>query len=180
MAAVALAMPKEQLVETLWQIYEVYRTALLNQLYYAAQLARYRRINSILEILVAIGTSTTTIGAWTIWNSNGGKAMWAIFAGMATVVSVIKPPLNLSGEIERFTNLHAAHAALYGDVNSLVKKIRRTHTFTDEMSKELEEATNRYEKLAVTDDLRPNQKLRQECTEAVKKQIRVKDLWFPS
>ncbi len=176
----APAMPRDQLVETLWQIYDFYRTALLNQLYYAEQLSRYRRINMIFEIVVAIGTSTTSIGAWAIWNSHSGKYIWAVFAGVATLTSVIKPFLSLPGEIERFTKLHAAHSALYGDLNGLVKKIRRTHNLTGEMCNELEQTTRRYEKLTISDAVRQNQKLRAECTEDVMRQIPVKDLWIPA
>ena len=168
-----------QATETLRQIYNLYRTALLNKLYYAAQLSKYRAANKYLEIIVAVGTSSTSIGAWAVWNTHNGRYWWAALAGVATLVSVVKPFFALPAEIERHTKLYAGFTELYYDLNKVVEKIRREKNVNQEMRTILENSGERLKTLATSDDPKPNEKLRRACTERVNLQIPVKDLWIP-
>lgn len=180
MSSGILSLTREQLVETLWQVYDLYRSALLNKLYYAERLAQTRKDNKLLEIIVAIGTSTTSIGGWAVWRTHTGQYAWAIFAGIAALISVVKPFIALPAEIERYTKLYIGHTDLYYDLQSLVNEVSRRNIFTDEMSKTLHMATERYKNLATSDDPRPNEKLRCKFALEVRKQIPTKSLWRPS
>ncbi|HEY3767197.1 MAG TPA: hypothetical protein VGN44_00865, partial [Candidatus Angelobacter sp.] len=97
------------------QIYNLYRTALLNQYYYSDRLESFQRRNKCVEIAQALGTSSS-IGAWGIFHEGSGKYAWLVIAGIATIISIIKPFLQWPKEIERYGQLSIGHTGLYLDI----------------------------------------------------------------
>jgi hypothetical protein len=160
------------------QIYNLYRTTLLNHYYYCDRLASFQRRNKIVEIAQALGTSST-LGAWSIFHGNTGKYVWIVIAGIATLISIIKPFLQWSKEIERYGQLSLGHTALYLDIKRLVERIAVDQEIRDTTVKEIDSAISRYKELALKDDLKPSAKKVEEFENRVNQQIRIKDLWRP-
>ena len=50
-------------------LYDHYRDACLNQKYYGHRYVHIERWNKGIEIAIAVGSATTTIGAWPLWQS---------------------------------------------------------------------------------------------------------------
>src|SRR5438270_2841640 len=161
------------------QVYDLYRTALLNQLYYSDRLASFQSRNKFVEIIQALGMSST-IGAWGIFRNGTGKYVWIVIAGIATIISIIKPFLQWPKEIERYGQLSLGHATLYLDIKHTVQRIAVDQDIKDSTIKEIESAVNRYKELALKDDPKPILKKVQQFEDRVNQQIRVKDLWKPS
>jgi hypothetical protein len=161
------------------QIYDLYRTTLLNQLYYSDRLASFQSRNKIVEIAQALGMSST-IGAWGIFRDGPGKYAWVVIAGIATVISVIKPFLQWSKEIERYGQLSLGHTALYLDIKRLVERIAVDQGIRNTTSKEIDGAISRYRELALKDDPKPIVKKVKTFEDRVNQQIRIKNLWKPS
>ncbi len=80
----------DELRNRLIQIYDEYRTALLNGKYYARRLALYRNLDLWSEIVAALGTSSA-IGSWALWKTTFGANGWTLLAGAAVIVSLLKP-----------------------------------------------------------------------------------------
>jgi hypothetical protein len=161
------------------QIYSLYRTVLLNQLYYSERLASFQRRNKIFEIFQALGTSST-IGAWGIFRDGSGKNVWIVIAGIASIISIIKPFLQWPKEIERYGQLSLGHSTLYLDVKRIVDRIAVDQGINDSTMKEIDGALNRYKDLALKDDPKPNIKKVQQFEDRVNQQISIKNLWMPS
>jgi len=176
------SLPENVAAEILYlrakSLYADYRTEWLNRLYYGRRLARAKRWNSFLEILLAMGTSTA-VGAWAIWNMQIGRTVWAGLAGVACIVAILKPVLQLSRQIERYTKLFVEHGAIFYDLGFLVKELEAQRCFTREMEISYKRIYGRLRDLASFDDPKPDKKLVRLCCEEVNAQISPEDLWWP-
>src|ERR1700722_6185071 len=116
-------------------IYDTYRTALLNKLYYGARLESYRKINMWVEILIAIGATTSGVSGFALWKIEPyGPIVWGAFAGLVAVLAIAKPFLQFSKAIERYTKLHTGHLYNSLALYQLVANIRREQALTKEIS----------------------------------------------
>ncbi|HEY0323796.1 MAG TPA: hypothetical protein VGC66_22780 [Pyrinomonadaceae bacterium] len=140
------------------KIYDDYRTALLNQLYYACRLARYKRYNLLYEIILALGTSGT-IAAWYAWRTDTGKIAWAFYAGVVAILTVIKPIVNLPREIERFSKQNAGYRDVYYDLNQLIDDIELNLYINGKMLDLYGATKKRSRELAPDDDPQSKEKL---------------------
>lgn len=140
------------------KIYDDYRTALLNQLYYACRLARYKRYNLVYEIVIALGTSGT-IAAWYAWQTGVAKQAWALYAGVVAILTVIKPIVNLPKEIERFSKQNAGYRDVFYDLNQLIDDIEYNLCINGKMLDLYGATKKRSRELAPDDDPQPKEKL---------------------
>lgn len=169
----------ESLNAQLQVVYNLYRTALLNCKYYADRLVTLQKWNTIFEIALVIGTSGT-IGTWAIWKSDFGGYVWPIIGGIAAVLAITKPVVQLSRRIEQYSKLWANYSGLFYDLDLLVSEISATRTLTPETLKSFSAAQERYKGLALREeDPRPVEKLRRKYYEEVNREIPPDRLWVP-
>lgn len=160
-------------------VYSVYRTALMNRKYYGYRLASVKRWNFWLEIGILVGTSTT-VGSWAIWKAPPGVNVWGAVAGLATLAVIIKPVLNLSSSVERYTKLFVGHGDGYYDLKKMVADLARTQVYSNDTDKIFKSVLDRLQALASEDDPKPDQKLCRRCFEEVKREVAVDSLWWPT
>lgn len=170
--------PSRDLAAELRWLYDSYRTALLNRKYYAHRLLVYQRWNLILELAVAVGTSGA-IGAWAIWKQGVGRNAWAFLAGLAALIAVVKPIIQLPKRIERYSKLHVAYSELYQDIDRLVSEVKLEKLLTKEMCKSVRLAAERHYKLELEDDPKPVKHWVQRFYDEVNREIPASTLWMP-
>ena len=127
-----MSQSKEELVAQLNEIYRTLLSALLNRKYYGHRLSTYRSWDKVMEIALAIAAASS-VGTWAIWQSGYGRSVWAVIAGGAVVLAVVKPFLQLPNEIERYSKLHAGYSDLYYDLDRLVSEIAVQKDVTPEV-----------------------------------------------
>jgi hypothetical protein len=159
-------------------LYSQYRTVSLNRKYYGNRLQTFRGWDRFFEITIAIGTSSA-IGGWAIWHASIGSSLWAVLGALVAVLAVIKPFLQLSKQIERYTKLFIGYGDTFYDLDLLVFEIGRTQIYSNEMDKAYRKTLERLRLLAADDDPQPNQKLLRKCTAEVNKEIPMTSLWWP-
>jgi hypothetical protein len=103
-----------------WQIYDEHRSALFNSGYFEAKVSRIQSASMFLDIVIAIGTSTTGIAGWALWNEAGFKVIWIVVAGVAGTLAVVKPILNLQEQLVRVTKLFGQYGQLARGYSDLV------------------------------------------------------------
>jgi len=160
-------------------IYDDYRTAKMNCLYYAHRLRFHQRWNRFLEIVLALGTSGT-IATWAIWQKGMGEYVWTFFAGLVTLLAIIKPILQLSTQIERCSKSYVGYLVLYYDLQNLVNEIEIQKDVNEKMVNTHKSAKERKKDLALDDEQIPKERLLQKCYDRVNREIPVTSLWFPS
>jgi len=156
-----------------------YRTALLNRKYYGYRLSVVKKRNTALEIVIAVGTSSA-VGAWAIWQSTAvGANAWAVLTCLAALFAVVKPILNLSKDVERYSKLFVGHGDVYYDLQAITMELARVRGYTDKIRETFESVLKRIKQLGIEDDPKPNEKLHRRCFEEVKTEIPVNSLWWP-
>lgn len=168
----------EVLRRQLRDIYDCYRTALYNRQYYGCKLDQYRRWNRVLDIFLAIGSSTV-VGGWLIWKNDIGATIWGIITAIVAVVAIAKPILDLPKAIERYSKLFVGHGDIYYDLRYLMSEVEQQQAFSDKMKESYQRTLNRRNTLAADDDANQNAKLAKKCFESVNKQIPPETLWMP-
>ncbi|MBY5413647.1 hypothetical protein HFO98_35935 [Rhizobium leguminosarum] len=113
-------------VDALAEIYNLLCRSAMNKEYYGRYLASTQKINSILEILIAVGATGSGISALTIWAVKPyGPWIWGGLTAVSAMLAVAKPIIQLNKRIERLTKLYVGHADNYASLLILVSRIRR-------------------------------------------------------
>lgn len=133
---IAAATNLDDLRELLRQLYDAYRTALLNKKYYSHQLTKLRRLDLYMEVAIAIGgAGSGGVAGLAVWGSINGRYAWLSISAAAAVLSVIKPLLQLGKQIEKYAKLYSGYTGAYFELKALVDEIKRTtaspHNFED-------------------------------------------------
>jgi len=167
--------------DELRRFYDAYRTAYLNEKYYARRQTKFSRLNDTYEAALAIGASGT-IGSWQIWNTAGlGGKMWAAFGGVVALLVVLKPFFRLAHKAERSSKLYIGYKDLHFDLESVVEDIERNDfVITPEMQVLLSTAKKRYKTLALEDEVEPVAKLLEEAQQKVNAEIAPFSKWCPA
>ena len=161
-------------------LYDNYRTALMNRMYYGSRLASSRKTNRAIEIAVAVGSSGA-IASWALWQSTDlGITAWAVLTGVSTVLAVVKPIVNYAKEIERYGKLFVGHGSLYYDLDSIVRHVAATKSVDDDDRARYERALDRRNEMAGDDDPKPNRKLVLKLQDRVDQMVPPESLWLPS
>lgn len=105
--------------------------------------------------------------------------MWLVLAGLVAIIAILKPILQLSKAVERYSKLLVGYTALYNELQGLVLEVKTRKTLTDEMWRCFRGQLSRLSKLDLEDDARPSQRLAHRCYEEVNNEIRPSELWMP-
>ncbi|HXI90810.1 MAG TPA: hypothetical protein VNO24_12405 [Blastocatellia bacterium] len=159
-------------------IYTTYTAALLSNKYYANRLTFFRRVNKIYEIVLAIGTSTAVAG-WAVFQENPGKTFWAIFAGMITLLVILKPILQIPKDIEDYANLYTGYRALTVNLRAIVTKIRRQEGLTPQTVELFDSTLKQYDGLVLKDVATSNKRIIDQCKKEVSEEVPPGSLWYP-
>lgn len=158
---------KSNLIEAL---HKTYQDAGLYQTYYGHRMTDYQRRNTAYEIALAIGTSGA-IAAWPIWQNGVGQSMWAIFAGSIAILVILKPFLQFSNKIERYSKLYASWGELYYILQSLLNEHKVVSLSEERLLKSFKDANGRISQLQKDKDPQLIGKLIQKSRTAVDLEI---------
>lgn len=159
-------------------IYDLYRTALMNEKYNANRLTLFRRLNFFYEAFLALGASST-IAAWSLWKTETGRTSWSAFGGFVAVLVVLKPVFQIPKLIEEYSKRHTGYRGLYLSLDDMVSEIAVKKTLTPEDEVLFEGAKKQGKELALTDPEHVNEKLLRQCQEEVEQKIPPTSFWYP-
>jgi hypothetical protein len=115
------ALGVESVLTQLRYIYNSYRTALLNRKYYGSRLVLSQRYNSVMEIAIAVGAAGSGgVAGLAVWGTITGQYAWLWISGIATVLGVVKPILQIGAKIENYTKLYSGYSNVYLELKSVV------------------------------------------------------------
>src|SRR5688572_7045953 len=75
---------------SVWDVYDDYRTAMMNVRIQKAYIQRLRSQNYLVEIPLAIVASSTVAGLW-FWKGAAGGEAWKYVGVLAAFLAVVKP-----------------------------------------------------------------------------------------
>ena len=173
-----LQLDQERLEGQLSVVYDLYRDALLNRKYYGDRLAAYQRWNTLVELVVALGTSAG-VGGLVFWQTDFGRIAWATVAGAAVVIGVVKTVLQLSQKIERYSKLYTSHSVSYAELDRLVSQIRAHQGITDQILDSFFDTQRKFHLLASEDDPHPSSRLALKYYNKINEEIPPEYFWMP-
>ncbi len=162
-----------------WDVYDEFRTARLNTIYYRGRLNRLRRANSWVELVLALSISTGVAGLW-FWETTTGGIIWKIFATIAAFLTAAKPIIKLSGRIQKQNETFTNWRLMDSEFKRLVMKINQYRKYDDGMRNhfftllETETSIINNEPDEVVD-----QKLNEKCYNQVNKELPLDDFFVP-
>jgi hypothetical protein len=158
-------------------IYDAYRDSALSRGYYGT---RYRQINRWVEISIAVGTAGSGgIAGLAIWGTLPGRYAWLTVSGVATVLAVIKPVLQLAGRIENYTKLYAGYTGIFLELRDIVEEIAVTHVISDKTEERYLGSRQLLRELAPLADPSPSKQLIKKVQEQINRDIPPESLWTP-
>jgi ABC-type multidrug transport system fused ATPase/permease subunit len=114
-----------------WDLYNEYRTARFNKLYFGKQLTFWKRINLFTEIFIAITTSIIA-GLW-IWTTLVGSVIWESIIVIAALFAIIKPFVNLSSRIQQQSEILNCWRTYEIDLYSLILQVKQNKSYNIEI-----------------------------------------------
>jgi hypothetical protein len=165
--------------ERLKSLYDDMRTALLNRKYYGCRLVVVKRRVLRLDVVVAIGSSSTVAG-WAIWKGEIGSWWWGLIAGLAAVVAVVRPILQLGSEVERCSRLFTNFGDVYFDLKRIAEDSRGAGRFGENEVLRYTRSVERMKALSTDDDPDPDRALLTRLYVEVDKEHPASTLWMPA
>ncbi len=114
-----------------WDIYDEYRTARLNVKINEYQLANYKRWNFWIEFILALTASSSVASFW-FWQNATGQIVWKYLLVITAILAVLKPMLNLSGKIQKFSEILTDFKSLEHDFHKLTILINQQQRYDPE------------------------------------------------
>ncbi len=121
-----------------WDVYNELRTARLNVLCYERQYGTLTTLNTTMEYLLAVLTSSSVAGFW-FWKNETGDFIWKILGVIAVVLAIGKPILNLNAKIREKGETVSVYQNLYQNFLRLKIAISQEGIYGPSQKKEFED-----------------------------------------
>ena len=96
-----------------WDVYNELRTARLNIKYYTVRVEETRRLNRVLEIILAVAAPGSAVAMLFIRETSIGKIIWGPLAVVAAFVAVVKPFLKLDERLQQYEKKYNLRSEIF-------------------------------------------------------------------
>ena len=160
-------------------LYDNYRNALMNSMYYATRLKRYKRADLWADITVALTTSSA-FGGLAIWHAQLGKNLFSGLLAISVIVSTLRPVLRLSDRIARYSKLHYGYLEIYYRIQALISDVQGVGQLTLSHEAKIGEIADTYRALELEADAAQNRKELLRLQDEVEEVLPADRMWLPS
>jgi hypothetical protein len=161
------------------QLYDYYRTSLLNAKYYARRLEFWKRISIWSDCLIAVSASASFAGL-AIWKSDLGKNSFTVILAIAAVLSALRPITRIPDKIDRVSKLHYGYLELYYRIEGLVSEMRSLGHVTPEQLSKAADLSDRFRAMELEGDAYQNPKILLKYQDEIERILPADRLWLPS
>jgi hypothetical protein len=160
-------------------LYETYHEVGVNRKYYSYRLEMLKQWNTVVEVLIAIGVSSSSVGAAVLLAGQPGKIAWGILGGVVSILAIVKPFLQLPKQIERYSRLFVGNNAATFELKKLVDELQERRALTPEVEVKYAAALERLREIEVDEDPIQNKRLITRFEAEVNADASKKKLWSP-
>ncbi|MBI6635145.1 hypothetical protein YA0871_21015 [Pseudomonas paralactis] len=163
-----------------WDVYDLLRTARLNELYYGIKLQAMERLNLGVEIGIAVVSSSSAVGGLAVWKTTVGNPLWQVLLGLAALLTIVKPLLGLPKKIKAYEELLAGYRLLAHELRDLRMDISQGREYTSTHQarcKRIKERVRDY--VAKNPERIECKKTKAACTQRVLEEIPSSSLFIP-
>ncbi|HEX8397866.1 MAG TPA: hypothetical protein VF644_10600 [Pyrinomonadaceae bacterium] len=173
---------KRDLTHPVWNVYDDYRTALLNVKIQKAELKRLRKINFFIEIPLAITASATITGLW-IWGTAYGGYIWKILGLISAFLAVLKPLLKFPEKIQQRGEMLADYSSIEYELEKIKTLISQEREYSKKLKEQYLKTIDKKQQIKAKHTgikyLEINPEIKRLCTEEVKKEHPASSFYIP-
>jgi hypothetical protein len=171
-------LPPERQRVAMQRIHDQHRTARMSCIYYEKRLKALQRQHLLLEIAIAVGTSSGVAGL-AFWKGDIGRIIWGAIAAVAAITSAVKPLLGLPRRIEQMTQLRQGYQHTYFGFGKLARQVEENGELTAEDARRSEMLTDELEGVSKQDEIDPRMGLLKAAQEQVNRELPIERMWMP-
>jgi hypothetical protein len=160
-------------------LYDTYHKVCVNRKYYSYRLETLKQWNTVIEVLIAIGVSSSSVSAAVLLAGDIGNAAWGILGGVVSILAIVKPFLQLPKQIERYSRLFVGNNAATFELKKLVDEVQERRALTPEIEVKYAAALERLRDVEVDEDPIQNKRLITRFEAEVNADVPEKKLWSP-
>lgn len=165
----------------IWEVYDLLRSAKLNDYYYTSKSNKVSKINLYIEIFLAITVPTSAIAGLPVWKQPELIYIWLTLISVAAFFAVAKPFLRLQEKAQIYTIAASNYRILCKELDDLRSDIVLNSTYDRNMLKRFQNIRDKL--LPVAQRSEPieakNDVLIDKLQERVNKEIPVERLLIP-
>lgn len=173
---------RRDLKHPVWEVYDDYRTALMNVKIQKAELKRLRRINYWIEIPLAITASASVAGLW-IWGTVAGGYIWKTLGLISAFLAVLKPLLKIPDKIQQRGEMLADYSSIEHELEKIKKAVSQRGKYDNKLRQQylkvVEKKGLAKAKYTGTKFLETNIKIKRVCTQEVNKELPASSFYIP-
>jgi len=161
------------------ELYDCYRTSLMNAKYYARRLHRVKLLSTLSDCLIAV-VATAGFASLVAWKSDLGKTIFTSLVGITAALSATRPILRLPDKIDRISKLHYGYLELYYRIEALVSAVKVEGHLSQEHIKKADDLTERFRALELEGDAYQDKTTLLKYQDEIDQIIPPERLWLPS
>ena len=165
---------------SMWDIYDLWRTAKLNIKYFTALSNKFQRCSIFFDVIIAITTPSGAVAALWFWDNSIGSYVWKILFCLASVCVVIKPIMNCNKKVQKAEKIVTAYKLLYHDIDLIIIKIKNNKGIVEQLMSEFYEALARKRLLIKnSSEFSDNKRLIRKYTNEVNEELSSYEFYIP-
>jgi hypothetical protein len=123
-------------------IWPIYYDSYFNERLAEALVQRWKRFDTAANALVSLTASGSAVAGWALWGTASGKAVWAMIAGFAALVSVLHSSMRATTRLKEQEQVRQNFCALRLDADNF--RTGLALGVSDETQKKFEQLTRRF------------------------------------
>lgn len=106
--------------DQLWdQSFLTYYEAYFQELFAEFIVSRWRTIDDVTKILVALTATGSVVSAWALWDSADGKWIWSVIAGVASLLSIVHASLGVPSKLKDWVEVKQLFTGIRIDLETM-------------------------------------------------------------
>lgn len=175
-----MSKPTRSRNHPVWDVYDAYRDSKLWVLYYSEKLDRHKRLNSFIEIILAITTSSSAVAALWLWDTALGREIWKYVLAASAILAIIKPIIKLTEKVQRYEEVLSGYRGLENDLKIIIIQIKQSRKYGIPHRTKLTEAVSRQGELQKKNpEAKHETSLIEKCRSQVKKDFPPEHFFIP-
>lgn len=151
-----------------WEVYDLLRTAKLNEIYFSRRLYTYALLNNSMEFAIAATASTSAIASLTVWKNDSGAILWHGLLIIAAVISVLKPILKITNKVRLYEEVLSGYRSMSYELLQLKSSISTEQQYNAKHKSLLQSIMKKHGTLVTkSPESKENKKVKRECEQEV-------------
>ena len=164
--------------ERLFQIYNWYKTARLNVLYYEESLRNWTRAVKVHDMLIAFSGASSPIAFWQHSSQPVYRQMWFYLTLFSAISAILKPILRWENQVRLFAELETHYCDLYMDLKYLCEDISAAKDLSAKSNSLFEHHRDTFKVLERKEPPQDDKKVLR-LQRKVNDEININKCWFP-